>query len=117
VIGGLLGVTKKSGAIQAGIGSLVERMRGRERWMIPVLMGVFALGGTSYGMAEESLAFYALVITVMIAAGYDALVGAAGRPARLRDRRSRVDGEPVRDGNRVRESPGSRSAKDCSAGS
>jgi uncharacterized ion transporter superfamily protein YfcC len=28
-------------------------------------------------MAEESLAFYALVITVMIAAGYDALVGAA----------------------------------------
>src|ERR687898_1174652 len=77
VIGGFLGVTMKSGAIQAGIGSLVERMRGRERWMIPVLMCVFALGGTSYGMAEESLAFYALVITVMIAAGYDALVGAA----------------------------------------
>jgi uncharacterized ion transporter superfamily protein YfcC len=77
VIGGFLGVTMKTGAIQAGIGSLVQRMRGRERWMIPVLMGVFALGGTSYGMAEESLAFYALVITVMIAAGYDALTGAA----------------------------------------
>ena len=28
-------------------------------------------------MAEESLAFYALVITVMIAAGYDAITGAA----------------------------------------
>ena len=38
---------------------------------------MFALGGTSYGMAEESLAFYALIITVMIAAGYDALTGAA----------------------------------------
>jgi uncharacterized ion transporter superfamily protein YfcC len=45
--------------------------------MIPILMGVFALGGTTYGMAEESLAFYVLVITVMIAAGYDALTGAA----------------------------------------
>ena len=45
--------------------------------MIPALMSVFALGGTSFGMAEESLAFYALVITVMIAAGYDALTGAA----------------------------------------
>ena len=45
--------------------------------MIPILMAVFALGGTTYGMAEESLAFYALVITVMIAAGYDALTGAA----------------------------------------
>jgi uncharacterized ion transporter superfamily protein YfcC len=52
-------------------------MQGRERLMIPALMAVFALGGTSYGMAEESLAFYALVITVLIAAGYDALTGAA----------------------------------------
>jgi uncharacterized ion transporter superfamily protein YfcC len=77
VIGGFLGVTMKTGAIQAGIGRLVLRLRGRERWMIPILMAVFALGGTTYGMAEESLAFYALVITVMIAAGYDALTGAA----------------------------------------
>jgi uncharacterized ion transporter superfamily protein YfcC len=77
VIGGFLGVTMRTGAIQAGIGTLVERMKGREKWMIAALMGVFALGGTSYGMAEESLAFYALVITVMIAAGYDALTGAA----------------------------------------
>jgi uncharacterized ion transporter superfamily protein YfcC len=77
VIGGFLGVTMKTGAIQAGIGRLVARLRGRERWMIPILMAVFALGGTTYGMAEESLAFYALVITVMIAAGYDALTGAA----------------------------------------
>ena len=45
--------------------------------MIPILMAVFALGGTTFGMAEESLAFYALIITVMIAAGYDALVGAS----------------------------------------
>ena len=77
VIGGFLGVTMKTGAIQAGIGRLVMRLQGRERWMIPILMMVFALGGSTYGMAEESLAFYALVITVMIAAGYDALTGAA----------------------------------------
>jgi uncharacterized ion transporter superfamily protein YfcC len=77
VIGGFLGVTMKTGAIQAGIGSLVERMKGRERWLIPALMSVFALGGSTFGMAEESLAFYALVITVLIAAGYDALTGAA----------------------------------------
>jgi uncharacterized ion transporter superfamily protein YfcC len=77
VIGGFLGVTMKTGAIQAGIGSLVERMKGRERWLIPALMSVFALGGSTFGMAEESLAFYALVITVLLAAGYDALTGAA----------------------------------------
>ena len=76
VIGGFLGVTMKTGAIQSGIGTVVRRLAGRERWLIPALMFVFALGGTTYGMAEESLAFYALVITVMIAAGYDALTGA-----------------------------------------
>jgi len=77
VIGGFLGVTMKTGAIQSGIGTLVRRLEGKERLMIPALMCVFALGGTTYGMAEESLAFYALVITVLIAAGYDALTGAA----------------------------------------
>ena len=51
--------------------------------MIPILMTVFAIGGTTFGMAEESLAFYVLVITVMIAAGYDALTGRARDPARL----------------------------------
>jgi uncharacterized ion transporter superfamily protein YfcC len=77
VIGGFLGVTMQTGAIQAGIGRVVQRLRGRERLMIPILMIVFALGGTTYGMAEESLAFYVLVITVMVAAGYDSLTGAS----------------------------------------
>lgn len=76
VIGGFLGVTMKTGAINAGIARVVATMEGREKWMIPILMGVFALGGTSYGMAEETLAFYPLIVTVMIAAGYDALTGA-----------------------------------------
>ena len=77
VIGGFLGVTMKTGAIQSGIARIVGRLSGRERLMIPILMIVFAIGGTTYGMAEESLAFYALIITVMIAAGYDALVAAS----------------------------------------
>jgi uncharacterized ion transporter superfamily protein YfcC len=77
VIGGFIGITMKTGAIQAGIALLVRRLRGKERWLIPLLMTVFAIGGTTFGMAEESLAFYVLIITVMIAAGYDAFVGAA----------------------------------------
>src|SRR5262245_21545643 len=76
VIGGFIGITMRTGAIQAGIALLVQRMHGRERRLIPLLMIVFAIGGTTYGMAEESLAFYVLIITVMIAAGYDAFTGA-----------------------------------------
>jgi uncharacterized ion transporter superfamily protein YfcC len=77
VIGGFLGVTMRTGAIESGIGRIVQRLKGRENLMIPILMIVFAIGGTTFGMAEESLAFYALIITVMMAAGYDSLVGAA----------------------------------------
>jgi uncharacterized ion transporter superfamily protein YfcC len=77
VIGGFLGITMKTGAIQGGIARIVSRFRGREQWMIPILMVVFAIGGTTFGMNEESLAFYVLIITVMIAAGYDSLVGAS----------------------------------------
>ena len=77
VIGGFLAVVTKTGAIDAGIGWLLKKLEGREIWMIPILMAAFAAGGTSYGMAEESLAFYAIVLPVMIRAGYDALTGVA----------------------------------------
>lgn len=75
IIGGFLLVVTRTGAIDAGIGWLMKKLEGREIWMIPILMTAFAAGGTSYGMAEESLAFYALVIPVMIRAGYDSLTG------------------------------------------
>jgi uncharacterized ion transporter superfamily protein YfcC len=77
VIGGFLAVVTKTGAIDAGIGWLLTTLRGREIWMIPILMCAFAAGGTSYGMAEESLAFYAIILPVFIRAGYDALTGVA----------------------------------------
>src|SRR3954447_2612666 len=40
VIGGFLGVTMKTGAIQNGIALIVAKLKGRERWMIPILMVV-----------------------------------------------------------------------------
>ncbi len=77
IIGGFLMVVTRTGAIDAGIGQAMRKLEGREKWMIPILMALFAAGGSSYGMAEESLAFYALIIPVMIVAGYDAVVGVA----------------------------------------
>lgn len=77
IIGGFLAITMATGALDAGIGKITVAMKGKEKWMIAILMAVFALGGTTYGMAEETLAFYGLIITVMIAAGYDSVVGVA----------------------------------------
>ena len=77
VIGGYLGLVTDTGAIDAGIGSIVKRFSGRETLMIPILMCVFALGGTIFGMWEETIAFYVLVIPVFVAAGFDSLTGFA----------------------------------------
>ncbi|WP_417670417.1 YfcC family protein [Roseibium sp.] len=77
VIGGFLMVVTRTGAIDAGIGKVMIALEGREKWMIPILMAFFAAGGTIYGMAEESLAFYALIIPVMLRAGYDSVTGVA----------------------------------------
>lgn len=77
VLGGFLGTMTKTGALDNGIAAIVKKLKGNELMLIPVLMTVFSLGGTSYGMAEETMAFYALLVGTMMAAGFDAIVGAA----------------------------------------
>ena len=75
MVGGFLGVVMKTGAIDAGVSNVITRLGGREKWLIPILMLLFGLGGTTYGMWEETMAFYPLLIPVFLAAGYDAVVG------------------------------------------
>ncbi|WP_372609580.1 YfcC family protein [Aquicoccus sp.] len=77
MLGGFLGVVNATGSINTGIRQSMRAMEGREIWMIPILMTLFAAGGTSYGMAEETLAFYAILLPVVLRAGYDAVTGVA----------------------------------------
>src|SRR5688500_4680267 len=51
VIGGFLGVTMRTGAIEGGISRIVRRLRGRENLMNPILMIVVAVGGSNFGIA------------------------------------------------------------------
>ncbi len=73
IIGGYLAVVVKSGAIDAGIGKVIRRLKGREHLLIPILMVLFAIGGTTFGMCEEAMGFYLILIPVFVAAGYDSL--------------------------------------------
>ena len=75
-IGAFITVTIKTGALDAGIARLTHRYRTRANVLIVVLMIVFSLGGTTYGMAEETLGFYALIVPIFVALGYDRLLGA-----------------------------------------
>ena len=77
MVGGFLGVVMKTGAIDAGVSNVIRLLGGKEILLIPVLMILFSLGGTSFGMWEETMAFYPLLIPVFVSAGYDPLVGIA----------------------------------------
>lgn len=77
ILGGFLGMMTETGALDNGIAVLVKKLKGNEIMIIPVLMAIFSLGGTTYGMCEETVPFYALLAATMMAAGFDPMVGAA----------------------------------------
>ena len=101
VLGGFINVVIKSQAMEAVIGKIAKyfhtdfkktplalkqnspaRYYGqlikegiRQTWIIIPLMLFFSFAGTSYGMAEESLAFYAIIIPLALVAGFDVYTG------------------------------------------
>jgi uncharacterized ion transporter superfamily protein YfcC len=76
-IGVFITMAMRTGAIENGVARVAHRMSTRGTALIAVLMVLFSIGGTTEGMAEETLAFYALVIPLMLALGYDRMVAAA----------------------------------------
>ena len=77
MLGGLLAVINKTGALETGIKVLVQKLKGKEIYLIPILMFIFSICGTTYGMLEETVGFYVLLAATMMAAGMDPLVGSA----------------------------------------
>ena len=77
ILGGFLAIVTKTGALETGIHVLVKKLKGRELILIPILMFILSIGGTTYGMLEETVGFYVLLAATMFAAGMDPLVGSA----------------------------------------
>ena len=67
----------KTGALDAGIARLTHRFSARPMMLIILLMIIFSVGGTTYGMAEETLGFYVLIVPVMLGLGMDRMTGVA----------------------------------------
>ncbi len=74
IIGGFMYVFNETGAMVKGITWLSYTMKGRESWLIIILTSLLSFFGASYGMAEESLVFYPILVPLFLAAGYDLLV-------------------------------------------
>jgi uncharacterized ion transporter superfamily protein YfcC len=75
IIGAAFGVLNQTGAIQSGIHSLVRRLGGKRTLLLVILTLVFAVGGGSIGIAEETLVFLPALVLLARSLGYDSLVG------------------------------------------
>src|SRR3954464_8937464 len=76
-VGAFITVTMKTEAIQTGIGRLALRFKSSGAVLITILMLIFALGGATYGMWEETLGLFVLLVPLALALGYDRMVAAA----------------------------------------
>ena len=77
ILGAFLKMVNSTNAIEDGIKVLIKKLHGKELILIPVLMIIFSIGGTTYGMLEETVGFYALLAVAMVAAGMDTIVSSA----------------------------------------
>ena len=77
VLGGFLATVARTNALETGIQVLVKKLKGNELKLIPILMFIFSIGGTTYGMLEETVGFYALLAAAMVMAGMDTIVSSA----------------------------------------
>ncbi|MDF2548373.1 MAG: putative rane protein [Anaerosolibacter sp.] len=75
VIGGAFGIVLKTGAVEAGILAMISKTKGMEVIILPVIFILFSLGGAVFGMGEEAIPFAMILVPLVIAMGYDAIVG------------------------------------------
>lgn len=74
ILGGIIGLINKSGAFDAGIAALSKRTKGKEFLLVAFVSLLIALGGTTFGLAEETIALYPILMPIFLASRYDAIV-------------------------------------------
>lgn len=77
IVGGSFGVLNKTKAIEAAMGGLIKKMKDKTILIIPLVMIAFSLLGAIFGMAEETIPFIPIFVSLCIAMGYDSITGAA----------------------------------------
>ena len=78
LIGGAFGVIQTTGIIEFGIRRVTAALATRpalEKLLIPVLMTLFSLAGSVFGMSEEVIPFVLICVPLALSLGYDSIVG------------------------------------------
>ena len=73
ILGGVIGIINKMGAFDAGIAALSKKTKGKEFILVTLIFLLITLGGTTFGMSEETIAFYPILMPIFLASGFDAM--------------------------------------------
>lgn len=73
IIGGVFQIMAKTNALNMGIQKVVKKLGAKDVLIIPILMALFGLGGSTFGMSDELVPFYLLIMPIMFAMGYDSM--------------------------------------------
>lgn len=73
LIGGSFAIVTKTNALNAGLGRVAHRLQDKDVLIIPITMTLLSICGTTFGMSEEALPFYAIFIPIMMGIGYDSM--------------------------------------------
>ena len=73
ILGGIIGLVNKVGAFDAGIAALSKKTKGKEFLLVTLVFFLTTLGGTTFGLAEETIAFYPILMPIFLVSGFDAI--------------------------------------------
>lgn len=74
VVGGVIGIVRATGAIDALIGRAIQAFSGRPVLLVAGMTLLFAVGSSTIGMAEEYMPFIPILVTLSLALKMDAVV-------------------------------------------
>ncbi|MDD4377917.1 MAG: AbgT family transporter [Eubacteriales bacterium] len=77
VVGGTMAVVTETKAIEAGMGRLIKALKGKSIVIIPIVMILFSICGSVFGMAEETIPFIPIFVALCVAMGFDSITGVA----------------------------------------
>lgn len=73
IIGGVFQILTKTNALNIGIRRVIKKLGNKGILIIPILMLLFGLGATTFGMSDELVPFYLLIMPIMFSMGYDSM--------------------------------------------
>ena len=77
IIGGTLNMLVEMDSLSSGMRALSRITKGKEFLLLILILILIAIGGTTYGMFEEIISFYPILMPIFLQSGFDGILAMA----------------------------------------